>query len=87
MSARPSHRCFQSRRVKLTFSYPPSLSCFIQNNVTFYVSVVAYAVLIFLFNVAVNNATVEREGARARNRLPPPAPSRFSWWSSSKSAT
>lgn len=41
---------------------PPSLSCFIQNNVTFYVSVVGYAVLIFLFNIAVNNLTVSLKG-------------------------
>lgn len=35
--------------------HPPSflLSCWIQDDVTFYVSVVAYAALVFLFNIAV----------------------------------
>lgn len=39
-------------------SLPPPLSCFIHDDVTFYVSVVAYAVLIFLFNIAVRLWTV-----------------------------
>lgn len=33
------------------------LSCWLQDNVTFYVSVVAYAVLVFLFNTAVKPKT------------------------------
>lgn len=39
-------------------SLPPPLSCFIHNNVMFYVSVVAYAVLVFLFNIAVKRLTI-----------------------------
>lgn len=34
-----------------------SVSCWLQDNVTFYVSVVAYAVLVFLFNIGVNICT------------------------------
>lgn len=33
-------------------------SCWLQDDVTFYVSVVAYAVLVFLFNLAVNNFNI-----------------------------
>lgn len=39
-------------------SLPPPLSCFIHNNVMFYVSVIAYAVLVFLFNIAVKYLTI-----------------------------
>lgn len=38
-------------------SLPPPLSCFIHDDVMFYVSVVAYALLIFLFNIAVGRLT------------------------------
>lgn len=43
----------------ILFSLFPStsVSCWLQDNVTFYVSVVAYAVLVFLFNIGVNICT------------------------------
>lgn len=46
---------------------PPPLSCFIHNNVTFYVSVVAYAMLVFLFNIAVKCLTII---LKSRTNLP-----------------
>jgi len=35
-----------------------SLSCWLQDDVTFYVSVVGYAALVFLFNIAVNHFSI-----------------------------
>lgn len=52
------------RRRPHLHSLPPPLSCFLQNNLTFYISVVTYAALVFLFNVAVKNVTIVLKGGR-----------------------
>lgn len=43
----------------ISYSLPPrSPSCWLQDDVTFYVSVVAFAVLVFIFNIVVNDCII-----------------------------